>query len=288
MTDQTDTLDEAPDDELDDDETAPVYAPIPGLPEFEGRRVGGLTTQIGGTRIDGGTVAHHGDQLVHVVVSTVDDVRHPTKDGTLVRTQIAKPTDTWAIIDPDYAEALIRSLRLRARRADDEAAGRTAMEVVTDASGVVLTPGDLASEAPLPEIPETPEDNEVVVIYGDGFRALWPDDFAGGARRPGVGDVDDEHDRVTELLDPVTGETLAEWSAEADAVADRETVDDLERRRIDSLLDGTVAAVVGRVKASESVDLLGRAELVEQQRKARKGVLDAIAARVGELTGEPF
>lgn len=295
--DDVDTLDDDPveettDPEPDDQDTEAPAGPAydrADLGEFEGRRVAGVTTQFGGHKIDGGPVLHHGDHVVTVTVSVVDDVRHPRKDGVIVRTQVAKPEDTWVLDDADYAEQLVRSLRLARQRAEDEAAGRQSFGIRTDENGVVLTPGDLADEE-LPEVPAVGPD-ELVIVFESGTRALWPDDFDPAAERPMVGDTLDGG-LVVELLDPVTGESLAVLDRAAEAAADREVVEDLEaarrRRRAEEIVgmtQGPAMAAIAEVNDGELLDEIGR---LETDGKNRAGMRKALDERRAELDVEPF
>ncbi len=58
----------------------------------------------------------------------------------------------------------------------------------------------------------------VVIVYADGARELWPDEFAPETPKPVAGEMfltdagDEVH--VAKVLDSVTGETLAEWTDE--------------------------------------------------------------------------
>lgn len=290
MTDRPDT--DGHDDELDDDTPGPAYDPAVALYEFEGQRVTGLRTSVGATTVDGGAVLHHGQHIVTITVAQVDDIRHPRKDGHVTRLQVAKPTEVFLLDDGEYSESLLRSLRLRARQADDAAAGRGAFSVTTDENGIVLTPGD-QRPADLPDVPQMGPD-EVVVILEDQSRHLWPDDFAPDASAPVLGEPVDEEDerRVIELLDVVSGESLGTWSPADDAAADVEVVAELEgqrlRRRAEEIVSMTQGPAMTAIEAADSVDLLGEVAALEENGRNRTGIAKAVRERLAELESEPF
>ncbi len=271
----------APDDQ---EETEPAYTPGIDLPDFEGHRVAGVTTNLAAVAVEAiARALHHDDTVTLIVEAKVTDVGHPRKDGQITRAHKLKATTVLEIADRTYADDLLRTLRRARLKAEDAASGRTAMEIRTDANGTVLTPGDLAGDEPLPPLPA--DGAEVVVVFADGQRAFWPDDFAADVERPGVGDRvaiadDDEPGLVVQLLDPVRGDVIAEHDPADEARQDREATLDLEVAR---LLAGTVAAVAGRVARRDDDELLAAALSAEAEGKARKGVVAAIQARLRVL-----
>lgn len=291
MTEHTDT--DTDTDTVAEEISGPAYEPTVTLYEFEGQRVSGLRTSIGGTAVDGGTVLHHGQHIVTITVAQVDDIRHPRKDGHVTRLQVAKPTEVFLLDDDEYSESLLRSLRLRARQADDAARGRGAFEMRTDENGVVLTPGDLTERAPLPDVPQMGP-KEVVVILDDQSRHLWPDDFDPEAPAPVLGEPVDEEDarRVVELLDVVSGESLGTWSPDTELAEDLAAVAELEgtrlRRAAEEIVSMTQGPAMARIEAADSVDLLGEVAALEENGRNRQGIAKAVRDRLAELEAEPF
>lgn len=196
------------------------------LPDYHGRKPVGMKTSVNGagTRI---TRSHSiGDRIVFVVEAKVKKAGHEETDDGLVYAEVLKVIDLFEI-SGDPGRRLLSAARTSYRTADDEREGRTPLPEletagVTDGSGVVLTETELAElrgdpvRAMLSDA-MTP----VVVLYSDGARELWPDDFAANEARPKIGErFETEGDGpvayvyVEKLLHAETGETLGEWTRE--------------------------------------------------------------------------
>ena len=288
----------APDDDHDEDTPRPVYQAA-DLGEFEGRKVGAVANRLAATDVDIARALHHGDTVLLFVQAKVADVGFRA-DGTLTRTQKLVADTILEVVDRDWGDETLTRLRRAKLRDDDAAQGRTAMGIKTTADGVVLTPGDLGDDGPLP-LP--PDDGEVVVVFADGERALWPDEFAVDVERPGVGDrlsiADEDVERtVVQLLDPVRGDVIAEADPVDDARQDREAAEQLEAARtvevaefydeVARILDGTLGVVQARVRACDDITVLLRALDAEMDGKDRTGAKQFIRDRLAELDGEPF
>ena len=292
----------APDDtpDEDDDTPGPVYQAA-DLGEFEGRKVGAVANRLAATDVDIARALHHGDTVLLFVQAKVADVGFRA-DGTLTRTQKLVADTILEVVDRDWGDETLTRLRRAKLRTDDAAQGRTAMGIKTTADGVVLTPGDLGDDGPLP-LP--PDDGEVVVVFADGERALWPDEFAVDiVERPGVGDrlsiADEDVERtVVQLLDPVRGDVIAEADPVDEARQDREAAEQLEAARtgevaefydeVAKILDGTLGVVQARVKACDDWDVIDAALTAERDGKNRTGAVKFLTERLAELTAaEPF
>lgn len=197
------------------------------LPEYHGRAPVGMKTSLNGA---GNRVTREhsiGDRVVLVIEAKVKKAGHEETDDGLIYAEVLKVTDLFEI-QGDPGRRLISAVRQSYRTADDVAKGREPLKDgdedfsvagITDASGVALTPAELAElrgdpvRAMLDEA-MTP----VVIVYSDGARELWPDDFDGGAPRPEPGErfetADDGDVYVERILDAETGETVAEWTRE--------------------------------------------------------------------------
>lgn len=285
----------APDDTPAEDTPRPVYQAA-DLGEFEGRKVGAVANRLAATDVDIARALHHGDTVLLFVQAKVADVGFRA-DGTLTRTQKLVADTILEVVDRDWGDETLTRLRRAKLRDDDAAQGRTAMGIKTTADGVVLTPGDLGDDGPLP-LP--PDDGEVVVVFADGERALWPDEFAVDVDRPGVGDrlsiADEDVVRtVVQLLDPVRGDVIAEADPVDDARQDREAAEELEAARtvvevdeVARILDGTLGVVQARVRECDDVGVLLRALDAEMDGKDRTGAKQFLRDRLAELEGEPF
>lgn len=204
----------------------PPLAPTMELPEYHGRKAVGMKTGVSGAGNRISRPHSLGDRVVAVIELKVKSAGHEETDDGLVYVEKVKVVDFFEV-QGDAGRRLLSTMRQAHRAADDDANGRAPLSDdlgaagVTDASGVALTPEELASlhgndpvRAMLDET-LTP----VVVVYADGGRELWPDDFDSGVPRPNLGDFffglvgldlpDDREMIVRQLLDATTGETLA-------------------------------------------------------------------------------
>ena len=225
-------------------------------PTRDGRTPSGMKTSIGGAGNRISRTHELGERVVLVIEAKVKSSGHEEteKDGVLY-VESMKTLDLFELPEAP-GRRLLAALRQSYRTAEgqppltngDETAGE-GIEVAVDAAGVAITPAELAA---LREDPASALEDErfdhVVLVFADGSRGLWPDDWAGTGqsrapiggtmRRPGSrtpGDVD----QVVELLDAKTGETLDKWTDEREqerllaleqsAEADEERAEALER-----------------------------------------------------------
>lgn len=190
--------------------------PTMELPEYHGRKPVGMKTALAGagTRV---TRPHTiGDRIVLVIEARVKSASHEDTDDGLVYAEKLKVLDLFEL-DPSQGSRLISTVRSLYRTGEDAAKGRRPVPELgdvgyTDGSGVVLTPAEVAELRgdPIRAI-LSPELTPAVVLYDDGARDLWPDDYPKDAPRPKVGEkyLTDSGDAVvTQLLHHETGEPL--------------------------------------------------------------------------------
>lgn len=191
------------------------------LPEYHGRKPIGQRTSVNGAgnRI---TNAHEiGERVVIVLEGKVKKAGHEDTDDGLVYTEVIKVVDMFEVAGKP-GSTLISTLRSAHRVATDAAGGSRAITYggtdlgdvgYTDASGVVLTPREVAALRGDPVRAMVTDDlAPVVVVYDDASRQLWPDEYAPDQARPHIGQsiLDEGVVRVvTGLLDSETGEDLA-------------------------------------------------------------------------------
>lgn len=198
--------------------------PLPGLelPDYHGRQPAKMKTAVSGTgnKI---TSAHElGATVIFVAEAKVRGVGHDEDGDDLVYVEKLTVRDLYEIQGPQ-GKRLLSAVRSAYRAANEGAEPipfDPGAEVRTDGSGVVITPGDAATIGDDPIVRSLTDEtlSPVVVVYSDGARELWPDEFGPGDPRPKVGTVVlDEQDResvVTKILDGATGETVEEWTEE--------------------------------------------------------------------------
>lgn len=188
------------------------------LPDYHGRKPVGMKTALAGagTRV---TRPHTiGDRVVLVIEAKVKAGGHEDTDDGIVWVEKLRVVDLFEL-DPAQGSRLISTVRSLYRTADDAVKGRRPLPDLgetgyTDASGVVLTPAEVAELRgdPVRAI-LSPELTPAVVVYDDGARDLWPDDYPKDAPRPKIGDkylTENGDALVTELLHHETGEALEE------------------------------------------------------------------------------
>ena len=189
------------------------------LPDYHGRKPNGMKTSLAGagTRV---TRAHTiGDRLVLVIEARVKNAGHEETDDGLTYSEKMKVLDLFEL-DGDQGARLLATLRSLHRTGTDAASGRAAIPTLhdigyTDASGVVLTPAEVAEMKgslvdPIRAV-LSPELTPAVVVYADGARDVWPEDFPRNAPRPKVGEsylADSGEVVVVALLHEVTGEPI--------------------------------------------------------------------------------
>lgn len=212
----------------EDQQTAPdeitVAPALPGLelPEYHGRRPAKMKTSLSGVGDRINTAHDLGARVIFVGEARVKKAGHEDTDDGLIYVEGLKATELYEIPGPAGLR-LLSTVRTAYRTATEGAAPlpyHPGDEVKTDGSGVVITPGDALSIEDDPIVRSLTDAtlSPVVVVYSDGARELWPDDFDPGDQRPPLGSVAlDEQDQqtvVVKILDAASGETVEEWTAE--------------------------------------------------------------------------
>lgn len=187
------------------------------LPEYHGRAPVGMKTAVSGA---GNRVTRPhgiGDRVVLVIEAKVKKAGHEETDDGLVYAETLKVVDLFEL-DRDPGARLISTVRSAYRTAEDSSKGRAAIPDLgdvgyTDANGVVLTPREVAALRGDPvRVLVTEGLTPAVVVFDDGHRDLWPDDYDKDEPRPFVGQVyhpgTEDEISVVELLHHVTGERL--------------------------------------------------------------------------------
>jgi hypothetical protein len=219
------------------------------LPEYRGRKPVGMKTSVNGA---GNRISRpHGieDRVIMVLEAKVKRAGHEATDDGLVYAEVLKVVDLFEIAG-DAGRRLLSSVRQAYRVADDQREGRQPIpELVpgeegwTDESGVVLAPEEVAE---LRGDPAAALDDErltpVVVLFSDGARQLWPEEFDAGDARPKAGDRFEGEEEgsyvyVAKILHAETGETLEEWTDDQEEARLRRLEDHLanEERIADDL-----------------------------------------------------
>lgn len=219
---------DAPTDEVD--VTIQPTLPTLELPAYYGRKPIGMKTSVNGAGNRLSKDHEIGERVVLVIDARVKKAGHEQTDDGLVYTEVLKVEDLFEV-QGDPGKRLLATVRNAYRESDDTRTGRAALEadgvtLATAADGVVLTPAELAARrgdpaAALVDEAMTP----VVVVYSDGARELWPDEFEAGSPRPNAGEKFEIEGQegptayayVKELLHAETGETLAAWTEEQEA-----------------------------------------------------------------------
>lgn len=198
-----------------------IETPLPGLelPDYHGRKPAGMKTSISGTGNRIQTPHEIGTTVVLLLEAKVKVSGFEEGENGLLYVEKLSTKDLFEI-QGAQGRRLVSAVRSAYRTATD---GEIPLPVdgdtyPTDSSGVVVTPGDTATIAddPLVDALTNDEKTPAVVVYSDGVRDLWPDEYDPGDPRPTVGTVVlDDEDRpsvVKSLLDATTGETIAEIS----------------------------------------------------------------------------
>lgn len=218
--------------------------PTMELPEYHGRKPVGMKTALAGagTRV---TRPHTiGDRIVLVIEARVKSASHEDTGDGLVYAEKLKVLDLFEL-DPSQGSRLISTVRSLYRTGEDAVKGRRPIPDLgdtgyTDGSGVVLTPAEVAELRgdPIRAI-LSPELTPAVVVYDDGARDLWPDDYPKDAPRPKIGEkylTENGDAIVTELLHHETGEALDDPGAVVPSPApelDAEEADTVSRFGLD-------------------------------------------------------
>lgn len=198
--------------------------PTMELPEYHGRKPVKMKTAIAGAGSRISRPHSIGDRIVLVVEVRVKSAGHEDTDDGLEYVEKYKVLDLFEL-DTDQGSRLISTVRSLYRTGEDAAKGRRPVPGLgevgyTDGSGVALLPEEVAELRgdPIRAI-LSPELTPAVIVYDDGARDLWPDDYPKDAPRPKVGEsyLTDAGDAiVTQLLHHETGETLAELDGNTD------------------------------------------------------------------------
>lgn len=198
------------------------------LPEYHGRKAVGMKTSVNGAGNRISRSHEIGERVVLVLETKVRKAGHEETDDGLVYAETLKVVDLFEV-QGEPGKRLLSTVRQAYREADDERLGRAPLpledgvEVTTAADGTVLTPSELAELRGDPAAALTDERvSPVVVVYSDGARELWPDDFETGAARPAAGDrfeLEGEEGPAAyvyakEILHAETGERLEVWTDE--------------------------------------------------------------------------
>lgn len=212
-----------------------VQAALPSLelPDFEGIRPVGVITKVNGTGERIGRAMRHGERVVLLVEAEVIDVHHPRTKAGIKRSQVLTALDLYEL-EGKPGRRILSAAKQAYRVGDDMRHGRLpgvlgdrpgfklTPEGWTDSSGNILTEEDLAQirGEGLVRAAADPTFDAVVLVFGDGSRAKWPDDYPSaelGQDPPHAGEEIGDA-RIREVLDAHTGETLEEWSdADEDA-----------------------------------------------------------------------
>lgn len=186
------------------------------LPSYHGRKPVGMRTSISG--VGNRITREHGigDRTVAVVEIRCSSAGHKEIDDALHYVETFKVLDLYEL-DRDAGARLLSTVRSAYRTADDQVKGREPLPGAghvgyADASGVVLTEVEVAALRGDPvRVLLTEQLTPAVIVYDDGTRDLWPDEYAKDAPRPIVGEtrtVNGETSEVVELLHHETGERL--------------------------------------------------------------------------------
>lgn len=278
--------------------------PTLDLPETgDGRKPSGMKTAIAGA---GNRISkpHPLGSTVYVLIEAkVKGAGHEETDDGVLYVEKLKTVDLFELEDKP-GKRLLSALRQQYRTdggepvlsLGDETAGE-GIEGALDASGVAITPAELADlrDDPAGALTDERLDN-VVLVFADGSRGLWPDDWAGTGqsraviggtmRRPGSqkpGDVD----QVVELLDATTGETIDLWTPEREAerllALEGELADEEDREEFEALRAKEAAATLN---GPEAIRLGELRERFEAEARADREVHDAITGDRGPVDGD--
>lgn len=272
-------------------DTTPVVAPklpLP-LPEYHGQTPTEMKSTFSGLKDQLRRAHERGERIVSVVEWKVLETGHRETDDGVLYVESLKASEFYEL-EGDAGRRLLAHVRQHGRDADDNAAGREPLAVdgedgaswgLTDESGVALTPADVEElrgdpVAALEDEGRTP----VVVVYSDGERFLWPDEYPADTPRPSAGEessIEDEHGVptgavvfVSKLLHHETGETIAEFTPEAQ--------------------DARLAELEAEAETSEGAPAAGDAPLEpEVAEELREGLAAASEAAAGQDETEiPF
>lgn len=284
--------------------------PTTDLPEFEGLRPIGVLCKVNGAGSRIHRAMHLEEKVILVIETEVANVGHALTDDGVKRVHTLRVKDLFELEGKPGA-ALLRSLRQAYRLADDARHGRTALggiadsvdsagpglEVTVDGNGTVVTNAEKAAKNG--ELLEgLPHVDVAVLVFEDGGRALWPDDFAdavgphpeAGERiaRPGA-KKDADPELVRKVLDADTGETVEEWTDEQEDERLRELEESLgrEEARQDREAAEELEAARAAAQGTEEPPLPGEEELdgMHPRFKAREVLAGNVAQTKKAIVG---
>lgn len=245
--------------------------------------------------------------VIHELV--VHDSGHKATDGGVKATYGALKATAYELEGRLGVRALAAA-RKADRLATETGSGRTpiegfvdaegdadGLELTTDGAGVVMTPEELAELG----LADGSDDPRVVILFG-GQRTMWPDDFPKGTPRPDAGDMvavpgsTDEDAQVVEVLDPLTGETVAAWTDEDEdaRLLDLEQAAEVEEAQAEARLvnrppwpgydDQSAREIISQLTTEvDDAQVAWHCSVYESAHKDRSGVKRTAAARVGTL-----
>lgn len=209
------------------DETTPDEAPATlfTLPDFEGIQPVGVVTSLTGA----GQRIHRalglGDSIILVVEAEVVNVNHKKSNEGVKRVHSLSVRDLFELEGKDGKKAL-SAARMSAKRADDARHGRQALpgvddEVHTDHGLTLDENGTALTEKEVAEAKgeTTPDFEPCILVFSDGSRAIWPDDYEVTDSEPFAGDfirnpnTGAESLQIVKTLDIESGDVLEEWGA---------------------------------------------------------------------------
>lgn len=271
------------------------------LPEFEGIQPVGVVTKINGAGQRIRRPMHLGEKVVLVVEAEVGTIGHGQTDEGVKRLQALKVADLYELEGKPGA-VLLRSLRQAYRLSDDLRHGRKGLPgvadqpepagpgiaITVDENGIVLTDAEVA--AMRGEVLGLPVVDVAVLVFDDGSRALWPDDFADAAgphpeageriRKPGA-KPKDEPVLISRVLDADTGETLEEWTEDDEALrllAEEQEAAREEAREDRKVHEELLAARDAAAEALDRVDALAEEDELDPADFDGTGPLPEVAS----------
>lgn len=103
-------------------------------PEFEGRMPIGIVTKLNGSGQRINTARHLEESVVLLVEAEVSGVSHDLRKDGIVRVQTLGVVDLYELHDSEATE-LLKTVRARYRKAQDEANGRAPLPLDEDDDG---------------------------------------------------------------------------------------------------------------------------------------------------------
>lgn len=199
-----------PGDDGTEEETADQTADA-----FAGIDTAAIRTSIGGVLARITRPLHHREVITVVAQVEVTGLNFPATKNGIARHQAGAVLDAFEVRGKP-GRTLVNALKqahdpspLPFRAKADASIIDATIAGITDAAGVVVTPGDRAALGLAP--------GTVAVIFANGARAAWPDDFPKGTDRPSSGEFievpgagDGYSEQVTEVLDMVTGQPITD------------------------------------------------------------------------------